>query len=199
MEGALTLYTAPAAEPLSAAEAKAHLRVTTTDEDTLIGSLITASRQRLEEITGRAFISQTWEYALNDFPEETRRNPLGAIWLPRPPLVSVTSITYTDTDGASQTLNASLYTVDTRAIPGQIVPAYGQTWPATRDIVNAVVVRYVAGYGASSAYVPEPIRQALRVDLATLYEHREDLVVGNIVAPISTVRTLLAPYRMHWI
>jgi len=197
--GAPTLVTAPAAEPLVVAEAKEHLRVTGTTEDALIAALITASRQRLEEITGRAFLTQTWEYALNRFPAATADNPLGAIWLPKAPLQSVTTITYIDENGASQVLVSSVYTVDTRAIPGQVVPAYDQTWPSARDVVNAVVVKYLAGFGAAATDLPEPIRHAMRIDLATLYAHREDFVTGTVVSPIRTVRTLLAPYRLYWI
>jgi len=199
LEGALTLVTDPASEPLTAAEAKAHLRVTTADEDALIGSLITAARQRVEEITGLSLISQTWEYALNAFPEATRRNPLGAIWLPRGPLQSITSITYTDPDGDSQTLDAASYTADTRALPGQVVPAYGESWPSTRAVLNAVVVKYVGGFGDDGTDVPEPIRQALRIDLATLFEYRENLIAGGNVAPVGTVQALLAPYRVYWL
>jgi len=199
MMGALTLITPPTAEPLTTAEAKTHLRITTADEDTYIAALVLAARQALEELSGRAFITQTWEYALNSFPSATVGNPLGAIWLPKAPLQPVTSITYVDPDGASQTLGASVYTVDTRALPGQIVPAYGQVWPDTRAVVNAVVVKFVAGFGDDAVDVPEPIRHAMRIHVGTLYEHREDVVTGTIVSPIQTVRALLAPYRMYWL
>lgn len=198
-DGALTTYTAPADEPLTLAEAKAHLRVTTDDEDTLIASLIVVAREHVEEITGLAFITRTLEYALNAFPRKTERNPLGAIWLPRPPLQSVTSITYTDTDGATQTLSAALYSVDARSMPGQIVPAYGESWPGTRAVLNAVVVRYVAGYGAEETDAKESFRHAMRVAVNTLFEHREDFVVGATVSRTDAVRNLLCSHRMYWI
>ena len=52
----LTLVSPPAAEPVTLAEAKSHLKLDTSDEDTLIASLITAARARAEWHTGRALV-----------------------------------------------------------------------------------------------------------------------------------------------
>lgn len=190
MIGLLTLITAPSVEPLTVAEAKTHLRVRHDDEDTLISSLILSARQRVEEVGGLALTTQTWELALDAFPN-------GTILLPRSPLQSVTSITYTDTNGDSQTVSSDDYTVDTRSRPGLVHLAFGQTWPATRDIPNAVVVRYVAGFGDDATDVPAPVRQALLLELGTLYAHREDVVTGTVVTPLHATRRLLAPYRIY--
>lgn len=98
---ALFLVMAPSIEPVSLAEAKAHLRVEVNDENSLIQTLITAARQYVETATRRALLQQTWDDKLDAFP-------CGAIVLPLSPVTSVTSITYLDTAGVSQTWSSSL-------------------------------------------------------------------------------------------
>jgi len=165
----LSLYAAPGTEPVSLAEAKAHLRVTHTDEDSLIAELIAAARQWFEEQTYRALVTQTWDLKLDEFPRG--EDP---IRLPRAPLQSVTSITYTDTVGATQTLAAAAYVVSATRQPGVIRPAYGYVWPEAQDKPDAVTVRFVAGYGAAAA-VPAQIKAAIKLLIGQLYEFREQL------------------------
>ena len=191
---ALKLITAPAAEPVSTSEAKSHLRVDTTADDTYIGTLITVARQNVESHLRRALISQTWEVVLDDFPA-------GVIRLPKPPLASVTSIKYTDDEGNESTYSSANYVVDTDTEPGRVVLKSGQTWPAvTLAAVNGVRVRYVAGYGAAGSNVPQAIRQAILLVIGSLYENREDVLVAQGVSigvlPFGVV-ALLAPYRIY--
>ena len=158
---ALFLVTAPASEPITLAETKAHLRVDVDDENDLINTLRTAAREYGETVTHRAFLTQTWDDKRDYFPCSDE-----AIWLPRAPLISVTSVTYVDTAGATQTWSASLYTVDAPTGPnarvGCIVPAYGQVYPATRGVVNAVTIRFVCGYGSTAVSVPALIKTCLK-------------------------------------
>ena len=120
---ALKLITAPATEPVTSTEAKSHLRVDTTADDTLIGTLITAARQHVEAHLRRALITQTWELVTDAFPVGD------VLRLPLPPLVSVTSIKYTDEDGAESTFSSGLYVVDTDSTKGRVVLKNGETWP----------------------------------------------------------------------
>ena len=193
MIGSLVLQTAPTVEPITTAEAKSHLRVDAAGDDTLIGALIDAAIAMLDGRDGwlgRALCTQTWDWYLDAFPDED------VLYVPLPPLVSVSSITYLDTAGASQTWGATNYTVDIRKGPGRITPAYGVVWPSTRDVVNAVIIRFVAGYGAAAA-VPETIKLGLKALVAQFYEHREPVVVGTIATKIPDhVDRLLAPYRV---
>lgn len=186
----LKLSSAPGAEPLSAAEAKAHLRVDHSDDDTYISTLIKAARHYIEQVTNRALITQTWIAYLDDF--------LPVIQLPKPELISVTGITYVDTDGTTQNLGTSIYTVDTDSLPGRVYEAYNQSWPTVRDIPKAVAITYTAGYGAASTNVPEPILQASKILVAHWYENREPVIVGTIASPVPlSVTHLLAPYKVH--
>lgn len=191
---ALKLITAPAAEPVSTSEAKSHLRVDTTADDTYIGTLITVARQNVESHLRRSLINQTWEVVLDAFPA-------GVIRLPKPPLASVTSIKYTDDEGNESTYSSANYVVDTDTEPGRVVLKSGQTWPAvTLAAANGVRVRYVAGYGAAGSNVPQAIRQAILLVIGSLYENREDVLVAQGVSigvlPFGVV-ALLAPYRIY--
>ena len=79
---------------------------------------------------------------------------------------------YLDESGTLQTLSSSLYTVDTARQPARIVPAYGEEWPATLDTINAVTVEFTAGYGATSASVPAPLRHWILLAIGEMYENR---------------------------
>lgn len=139
---ALVAITPPRAEPVSLVEAKAHLNVDISADDTLITGLIAAARAAAENIAGRAMVLQTWDLVLDGFPS----GATCPIEIPLPPLRSVTSISYIDVDGVTQTWAAADYTVDTSGFKGRILPAYSEVWPTTRDVINSVTVRFVAGY-----------------------------------------------------
>lgn len=184
----LTLITPPAEEPITLAEAKLHLRDPVDLEDSLISGLIIAARQKCESWLRRTLITTTWELSLEGFPgcgwipgfpysgtQFLERQPVGTLYgveLPNPALQSVTSITYLDTAGSTQTLATSEYLVEV-GTPGRVVPAYGKAWPSTRRQPGAVKVRFVAGYGDASA-VPETIKTAMKLWINQLYEHRGD-------------------------
>lgn len=163
---ALKLITAATALAVSLAEAKQHLRVDTADEDALITALITAATEMAEQATGRAIMQQTWELTLDAFPE--------AFELTRVPAASITSIRYWDTTGTQQTLGTALYTLDNADDFGSAyaVPAVGGDWPAARQQINAVALRYVAGY-ASAAVVPDSIKAWIKLQVGAMYENRQ--------------------------
>ena len=175
------LLTPPATEPISLEDAKRHLRIedSVSEDDALVTVLIEAVRLWAETFTGRAFITQVWERKLDGF--------CGRIELPKPPVTAVTAIEYVDTDGVTQTLDPSLYRVSLPtgpwAQPACIEPAYGQTWPSTRSVSDAVTVRYTCGYGTSED-VPGNIIAAMKLRLGTLYEQREGVIVGSIATPL---------------
>lgn len=162
---ALRIHTAPTFEPLEVDEVKAHLREDGSDQDAVIKRLITAARLHTEVAARRTFITTTWKLTLDAFPK--------TILLHRPPISSVSSISYEDADGDTQTLGTSVYQTDFESEPGRIVEAYGQVWPTTRDELNAVTVTYIAGYGATGASVPENYLAAILLLAAHLYENRE--------------------------
>lgn len=176
-------------EPFTTAEAKAHLRVDASDEDTLIDSLVKAARQYLEQITSRALVSQTLKAYFSAWPCE-------GFELPGSPLATVTSIKYTDTDGDESTVDASVYDVDIDATVGTVRLAEGQSWPSTSLRTNKpIVVEYVSGYGATSATIPSPLKSAMLLHIGHLFENREQVVLGTISTDLPfAYESLVKPY-----
>jgi uncharacterized phiE125 gp8 family phage protein len=186
----LTVKTAPAAEPVTREEAKAHCHIDVDDDDALIDALCKAARQYCENFLRRTLISTTYELRLDGLVSPLR--------IPRAPLASVSSISYVDSAGVTQTLAASQYTVDSYGYVGRIVEAYGCAWPAVRGHTNDVLITFVAGYGASGASVPADIIAGLKLLIGHLYEHRESVVIGATPAILPmAVESLWAPYRVH--
>lgn len=173
--GALTQTVAPASEPLTTAEAKAHLRIDDSADDGYIGNLITAAREYAESYTRRQFIDATYTWKLDSFPH------CDEMELPVSPISSVTSITYTDSAGnTGQTLSSSIYDVDTDSETPRITLDPAENWPSTEaGRAHVVTVTFVAGYGSSASDVPESIRQAMLILIGHWYENREAVVVGS--------------------
>ena len=190
----LTVQTAPNTAPLSTAEAKAHLRVDGSDEDTLIDAYVDAAREYIEARYRLVLTTGTWDFT-PETPDGLERDdfPSGLkdIECPLHPLQSVESITYVDTDGASQTLSSSNYVVVTGATPGRIRLAYDKCWPDTRKQPNAVVVRAKFGYGDAATAVPESILCAVRLIVGHFHEHREQFLVEGMPREIPTADLLL--------
>jgi uncharacterized phiE125 gp8 family phage protein len=210
----LELISPPAAEPVTLDLAKQHLRADFADDDTYITALIVAARQYSEKVMKRAIFNQTWLRTLNFFPlygrvESTRspseRNswPYGTwywdrvtIDLPYPRTVSVTSITYLDSNGTEQTLPTSSYNVDTRSIPGRITPAQGQFWPILSNYVpGSVKITFVAGsYGDGEEVnsCPQTIVQAMLLLIGHWYQNREAVSALTMKTVPLAVDALLA-------
>lgn len=158
---------APSVEPVTTTEAKLHCRVDYDADDTLFAQWITAAREYAENYQRRALITQTFQMSLACFP-------CGEIVIPRPPLQSISSITYVDQDGTTQTWDSSKYQVDTSGLVGRVKPAYNESYPSTRpDTYNAVVITFVAGYGAAATAVPSATKAAIKMIVSHLNENRE--------------------------
>jgi uncharacterized phiE125 gp8 family phage protein len=169
----LRLTTAPASEPLTLAELKLHCRLegSYTDEDDLLTAYLATARGLVEKHSERGLIAQTWTLYLDCFPQE--------IELRKCPVSSATvAITYTDTDGATQTLATDQYRVDHRGEPARIHPAYGVAWPSTRNESNAVAVVFSVGYTS----VPAEACMAIKLLVGHWYRNRE--AVGQVGSEI---------------
>ncbi|HNT63666.1 MAG TPA: head-tail connector protein [Candidatus Desulfobacillus denitrificans] len=189
----LKLIAAPSTAPVTVSEAKTHLRVDVSDDDTYIDTLIAVATRIAEDRTGRALMTQTWDLLLDAFPA-------AEIMVGKLPIQSITHVKYYDPDSALQTIDSADYVLDPDVLPGWVLPAYGLAWPATLDSANVVMVRFVAGY-ADAASVPAPIRQWILLSVGQLYQQREPVVVGASVAalPRDYCDALLDPYRLHFL
>ena len=180
-----TLVSGPT-EVITTAEAKTHTRVDHSNDDTYLDTLVVAARQYVERVTRRSIGAQTWDFFWDSFASH--------IEIPKPPLVSVTTVKYTDEDGTQQTATGTLYTTDADAVPGLVHLAHDQSWPSFRAIPNTIEIRAVVG----SATVPKPIEQAMLLLIGHWYENREAIVVGTIASQIPmAVDALLAPYTVY--
>lgn len=155
-------------EPLSLADAKSHLRIKHSAEDGDITSLIVAVRKLVERESWRAIVRESRTAVLTGFPRGSE-----PLYLPRPPLVSVESVSYLDpTDGTASALTG--FRVDAEHEPGCLWPPYGENWPETRWDPAAVTVTFTAGYADGA--VPEDVVHCLKLKLAELYEGRSPSV-----------------------
>jgi len=166
---ALKLITPPTSEPLTLNEAKEHLRVeiSETAEDNYINSLIKSAREEAEKFQNRAYLFQEWELILDEFPQKM------PFPLPRPPLVSVLSMTYKDVDGLSYTFDPTNYVADIDSEPGRIALKRGKTWPTIELFpIGAVRIQFKAGVDVS-AKVSERVKTAMKLYIGHRYENRE--------------------------
>lgn len=164
----LVVVTPPTEEPVSLTNAKLQCRVDHSTDDALIGIYIAAARECCEQAARRAFVTQTLRLSLDEWPS------VRIIKLPMPPLISVTSIVYTDNDGVSITWPSTNYVVDTDSQPGRIVLKTDSAWPINVSLreAGAIKITYQAGYGAATA-VPKKYQMAVQLMLGMMYENRE--------------------------
>jgi uncharacterized phiE125 gp8 family phage protein len=192
-EYGLVVVVPPAVEPITLEQFKVYQKVDAdlVDQDELISNtVIPSARERCEAYANRAYLQQTLRLTLNAF-----RDPWNgcerAIQLPRPPLLSVTSIEYLDAAGTRQTLSPALYRVDTDREPGRVLLRSGASWPTVLAEESVVYVTYLAGYGQTAADVPAYVRDAVYLAAAQRFEHREEIVTGTIVSPLPVTATSL--------
>ena len=148
----LSLITPPVGEPVTLADAKAHLRIDTPDDDALITALISAARARAEWHTGRAFMTQSWILWLDSWPEN------GIVEIPLPPLATVSAVTLYARDDTATLLDPARFVVDLAG--GRIALRQSTILPPLLRVIDAIQVAFTAGYGDATA-VPQPLKTAI--------------------------------------
>lgn len=190
------MWTAPvvtvaaSAEPLDTVSAVEHLRAQGAGADSEIARLVSAARAYVENYTGTRLITQTLALRSDDWADLEN--------LPVAPVQSITSISYVDTDGATQTLAGSVYDARLYGLAPTIVLKFNQVWP-TIQMGSLITVTAVVGYGAA-ADVPSDLIHALRLLLGDFYQFRETAQADQsgsaypVAAPVSAI---LANYRKY--
>lgn len=165
-----------------------------TTEDPELVALIATARYHAELYTGRAFITQTWDWRLDGFPVAR------GVYLPKAPVQSVTSVTYVDPTGTTRTWDSAEYLTDLpvgpHAQPARLALADGVSWPSTESRINAVTVRLVAGYGSTGASVPSPIRSAMKLLIGHWYATRTAAQGPAMTDVPHGVDALLWPFKV---
>lgn len=192
----IQVVTAAAWLPVTLAQLRSWSRIEAdvTDHDNDLTLLAQSMTAYAENLTGRAFIERTLRLILPSWPQLENAHYCGAgVELPQAPLIAVDSVIYTDEDGASQTLAADQYVAHSWREPGFVIPAWQVTWPSLRALPNAVQVNYRAGYApigspadelAHQLAQPKNLKLWIAARVQTLFEHREQIIVGNLVTPL---------------
>jgi uncharacterized phiE125 gp8 family phage protein len=186
----LVRQTQPAVEPVTLAEAKAHLRVDTADDDAYITGLVRAAREWVEQYLDRTLVHTQWVMRFDKFPADSTAD----IELPRPPVVAsgtatAVTVAYTLEDGTTASYSTASFRVDRASTPGAVKTNYAQTWPPHRQDDNAISVTWWAGYGPSGSEVPQGVKNAMLLYIHELYEKR-----GNAEPP-DAAKALLDAYK----
>lgn len=181
------VVTPASAKLFSFDELRDHLRFVEPEDQADANRKADAAVAWCERFTRRNFLTTTRRMRLNHFPRCVE------IQLDYPPWQSVTSITYLDTAGVSQTLSADVYGFD--ADRGQIYLKSGKLWPCTLCEKNAVTITFVAGW-ASKELVPDDIKQGCLFLFGHNYANREAVINGSISAD---VKMTVKEYLDAWI
>lgn len=170
---ALEVVTPPASEPVTLDELKQFLRIDLNTEDALISALGVAARELVERVTSRALMTQTLALHLDQEPEQD------CLELPRAPLTSVTSITYVPFGSTIPVVfPLTNITINKFKLPARLTLVNGAVWPLTLREEDSFVVTYVAG-AATSAEVPQALKEAIKVCVAAWFEQRGQMEQGK--------------------
>lgn len=173
---------------------KTHLRIEHNSEDTYIKLVLQSAVKTLEDWVGRSFVNQVWKLTLEgkEFPPNKT-----FIKFSRPPLVSLDSFKWWDTDDTEQTITvATVLSVST----GELSKAFlknGQSWPSGVRWNHSAELEYTSGYGTEDK-VPQPLQNAVMMLGAHYYENREFTAMGSLPTKIQLgIEELTAPYNKN--
>jgi uncharacterized phiE125 gp8 family phage protein len=186
---ALVMTSGPAIEPVTIADAKAHMRIDTAAEDVLIGSLILTSRLHVEAALSVAMITQMWTLVIDRWPGGD------TVDIPLSPLQAVPAVRVKNASGVGIVVPSTNYLIDIASRPPRLV--WNQAWrPDPGVAVNGIEIDLTAGFGNDASSVPAPLKHAILLLVAHWYEHRDPVEIGANEARIpDAVADLIAPFR----
>jgi len=180
---AIKVITPPAAV-LTLQQLRQHCKIdppdAANDADPDLTAALAAAHALAEHETGISIGPQVLELALDEFPE-------GGIQLPRGPVTSITSVSYVDVNGDTQTLASTAYSLDDYSTPAWLLPAAGTDWPSSYAAANAVKVRYAAG----AVTLPAALDQAIRLLVGLYFDNRNAADKGQLAELPMGVQALL--------
>ena len=183
------LITPPSAEALTLAEAKAHLRLDTSDEDDLVTTLIRVAREHLEASASLCLMTQAWRLYLDSICED------GVIQIARGPVQTIDSVMVYDGAGSASRFSLDAHVLDGRGRPARLmlrqVPRPGQA-------VNGIEIDFTAGFGATAADVPDTLKRAMLTHIAAMFSCRGIVTPDEQPALVPAgYERLIAPFLMR--
>ena len=194
-EPIVTRETAPAAEPVTLAELKAHLRIEHTDDDAVtLPAILEAARGHLDGWHGalrRPLINQGWRVAVREADRFAR------LFAPLAPCVAVVSIQYyaPDADDLTTADASHFRLIKTSPDWAYLEPKAGRSWPSLDDRPDALQAVFTCGYGADGSKVPPEIRHAIKLIAGHLYENREQSTALSLKSLPFGVEALICGHR----
>ena len=168
------LVTAPTSHVMTVKQALKHCHAEEGAEDEMIALYIRAAQSLLENTLGRAMTPQTWRLSLDAFPASSM-----PIMVPRPPMISIDSFVYTDSNGDEQALVG--YVLNGDAEPALIYPP-STGWPSTDSEAHpAASITYTCGHD-SNRPLDEAIRHFVYLFVGQSYMAREPVEVGVMIS-----------------
>jgi uncharacterized phiE125 gp8 family phage protein len=183
-----TLLEGPASEPVSLADMKSWLRLSASDEDSLIAALITAARLTVEAACGCELIAQRWRVALDHWPRD------GLVRLPLKPVIACEAARVFTSETTSVALPSALYRLDAHAAPARFILLGAAIQPGRS--ASGIEIDLQVGFGADASAVPRGLRLAVKMLAARWFERRGDDPGEMRQPPLPPdVVALLAPWR----
>lgn len=190
------LVAAPTIKPVTLTEAKSWLDISYTNKDTVITALIAAATSHLDGWTGilwRCLCEQTWRQDYDDFTSCKR--------LPLFPVISITSVKYTDTSGVEQTIGSANYTLKNDDLGAYVEFVSTYSFPSLNVESAAMRITYLAGYAdiagtPKTSSVPDDIKHAIALLARHWFDNPSAVVVGVTAQKMPmAVDSLLAKYE----
>lgn len=177
----------PTVEPVTLADAKAHLKLQHDSEDSLISGLIRAARDEVEKSAGLALIDQTWRLALDRWPRDS------CALIAKHPVKEVLSVTAYGPDGEASLIDPDTYQLDTLSRPARL---HFEAQTAPLRAMNGIEIDFAAGFGEAGPDVPDLLKRAVLVLMAHWFEFRAAFGPGDqpVSFPVGYER-MLAGYR----
>ncbi len=179
----------PAAEPITLAEVKAHLRLDDGNEDAFLASLITTAREHLEREAGLCLISQTWRLCLDFWPRG------GISQIVRYPVRAIQDVTVYDQAGTPHKVSLQDHLLDGEARPARL---WLRDQPAPGRVMNGIEIEFLAGFGETGVDVPDGLKRAMLLHVAHMFAFRGVVSIEQQPAGIPDgYERLIASYRLR--
>lgn len=179
---------------LSTDEAKQHLRVSNSNDDAYIDSLILACTKMAESYCNiqimEGTLTQTadcWEDTFELYQSPVQNSAA----------ISITSINYYNSDNVLTLWPTTEYVLDAIHSPARIGLEVGKDYPTLANRIDAIQIIYTSGY-TSATDVNKLLKQAILILVGQWYENRQEAIVGRSVGTIPMTATyILDRYRIR--